>query len=847
MNHSTFTLPAADLPTAEPVAPATLTCADGHQLPLRSVDVAAQVDHAHGVALVVEQRFANDRSEPVEVTYTFPLPARFAVLAMTATLAGRTVTAQLAERQAARDIYDHAISSGVRAALAEQDRDEVFTLTLGNVAPGEEVRCRLELVGVAALDAGSATLRLPLVVAPRFTPGTPLDGTPAGTGTAADTDAAPDASRVTPPRAAGPLGVAVTATVELPEDAASTAVCSTHISAAAEVLGEGRTKVTLTVDEPDCDAVIRWADTTDGAAVATLDADHDGADGTEILTLTVTPQTSPDTVRRPLDVVVLLDRSGSMHGWKMVAARRAAARIADACSSKDRLAVWAFDSNVEHAPGHDRLESATDARRFAATSWLGQLEARGGTQLAPALASATALLGTPAGRDAVLVLITDAQVSDEDRCVRSVSGAARVLVVGVDDAANGSLCDRLARATGGWSDTVESPERLDEALPRLQRAVAAPAWVAPRLIVEGAEVLEQAPAVIPDGYADAPFTLRARVRRTAEAVTASLISSGRTVAVADAHAGTSRAAAPLFARTLLADLEDSHGSGRDVATGIPVALDAVAARLVEVSLAYGVLCRHTAFVAVDPAAAACSDGAPLPVVQPVAQPRSLRAAKVLRGVGSALSHGISVGSSQSQGVSSSVALAMNLDVGNSAPGGAASGSLGVAPSYGVSVSQSVIGAPPEWDRTSAPHLYGNGTSLPVVTTWTVPGTTPAEPADPPVDASSSNGEDLVLRAEQLAKRLTAAVRTGRPTSDQIVVWAGEASQVAVALATAGDPAPKVRAALEELAAELNDAAVAFGADRGVAVHLERLTGRAAALTRVCGRHRSASRSQFWRA
>ncbi len=38
---------------------------------------------------------------------------------------------------------------------------------------------------------------------------------------------------------------------------------------------------------------------------------------------------APEAARRPRDLVLLLDRSGSMGGWKMVAARRAAARIVD--------------------------------------------------------------------------------------------------------------------------------------------------------------------------------------------------------------------------------------------------------------------------------------------------------------------------------------------------------------------------------------------------------------------------------------------------------------------------------------------------------------------------------------
>ncbi len=75
----------------------------------------------------------------------------------------------------------------------------------------------------------------------------------------------------------------------------------------------------------------------------TLTPDADGAEGT--FRLTVLPPTTA-APPRPRDVVLVLDRSGSMMGWKMVAARRAAARIVDTLTATDRFAVIAFDDRV---------------------------------------------------------------------------------------------------------------------------------------------------------------------------------------------------------------------------------------------------------------------------------------------------------------------------------------------------------------------------------------------------------------------------------------------------------------------------------------------------------------------
>jgi hypothetical protein len=52
---------------------------------------------------------------------------------------------------------------------------------------------------VLPVSDGEATFRFPLVVAPRYIPGAPLPDAQVGSGYGPDTDAVPDASRITPP------------------------------------------------------------------------------------------------------------------------------------------------------------------------------------------------------------------------------------------------------------------------------------------------------------------------------------------------------------------------------------------------------------------------------------------------------------------------------------------------------------------------------------------------------------------------------------------------------------------------------------------------------------------------
>src|SRR3954466_10281913 len=60
-----------------------------------------------------------------------------------------------------------------------------------------------------------------------------------------------------------------------------------------------------------------------------------------------------------------------MGGWKMVAARRAAAPIADPLTRADRFAVLTFDTQVEHPAGLGQgLAQASDRHRFTAVERL---------------------------------------------------------------------------------------------------------------------------------------------------------------------------------------------------------------------------------------------------------------------------------------------------------------------------------------------------------------------------------------------------------------------------------------------------------------------------------------------
>src|SRR5918992_5087755 len=314
-------------------------------------------------------------------------------------------------------------------------------MRVGNLLPGERVTVRLVMTGPLPWDEGEAIFRFPLVVAPRYVPGAPLVGEPVGLGTEPDTDAVPDASRITPPVLLPGFPNPVDLSIRVRIDPAGLDLGAVR-SSLHTVVEEERDGIRTVRAEPgeraNRDFVLRLQ--TGSAAVTTaVTAVEDAEGGRGTFALTLLPPVGADAVN-PRDLVFVLDRSGSMGGWKMVAARRAVARMVDALTEPDRFALLAFDNLIEVPPElggagglkpsppaeGNGLHAATDHARFQAVEFLSRLEARGGTEMAAPLSRALDLLTVPAGgepagaagRDLALVLVTDGQVGNEDQILR---------------------------------------------------------------------------------------------------------------------------------------------------------------------------------------------------------------------------------------------------------------------------------------------------------------------------------------------------------------------------------------------------------------------------------------------
>src|SRR6266581_2306669 len=114
-------------------------------LPLKGVECDFSV--LSGIAEVsMTQIFRQENDQPMDCEYLFPLPADASVYFCEADINGRTIRAQVRERQEARQLAAEKKAAGFRTALVESERDNLFTLSLGNVQPGDLVVISLKYV-----------------------------------------------------------------------------------------------------------------------------------------------------------------------------------------------------------------------------------------------------------------------------------------------------------------------------------------------------------------------------------------------------------------------------------------------------------------------------------------------------------------------------------------------------------------------------------------------------------------------------------------------------------------------------------------------------------------------------
>lgn len=560
-------------------------------VPLKGVKVEGDI-LGRGARVWVSERFRNEESTAIEAVYKFPLPEAAAICGFKARVDGRLIRGEVEEGDKAFDMYDDALSRGDGAYLLDEERPNIFTLSVGNLNPGSDVVT--EIAYVTLLDGNGRDSRffLPTTISPRYIP----DG-------GKEEDGIPEDGKLHPPYALDvPYGLSIS--IRIHKGTLLRSIESPSHQIRIEDLKGDPVLVTLSSDSVRMDRDFILNIVQEGGAAAK--AYRSQADGEGFLQVDLFPsldREEEESVRKQeKEIVFLVDCSGSMTGDSI----RDAAKALEIClRGMDRgctFNIWRFGSTFESL--FDKSMPCADKEVAKALEYTRNMEANlGGTEILPSLRAICCSGNGETNGTRDIVLMTDAQVGNEKEVFDLVNEApkrTRIFPIGIGAGSNEHFIKGLARAGRGAPEFIYPGERIEPKVIRMFRQLSG-AMTEEVELLSGPEPAEQAP-ISPVAFPGMPRTVFARGKAgdfDDEKISIRAKVNGREKVweVDVLEAAYEGVPIPqLWARERIRDLEESRANkGSRQAERKKLKQAAV----VKISKRYGVLSRSTSYVAVE--------------------------------------------------------------------------------------------------------------------------------------------------------------------------------------------------------------------------------------------------------
>jgi Ca-activated chloride channel family protein len=310
-----------------------------------------------------------------------------------------------------------------------------------------------------------------------------------------------------------------------------------HLSLSVDLRTDGELKTVyspsheVSIDRRGADRALIGYETTEGVADADFTLYYsagDGQVGLDLITyrdptaadpsgyfvLLAGPGAAEGAAVVAKDVIIVIDRSGSMEGEKFRQAQDAVGYVLEHLNDDDRFTVVTFSTGVDTFS--DRLQ--TVRRAPEAVEWVEALSPAGSTDIDAALSEAFDIAGVE--RPTYVLFLTDGLptegVIDTDeileRAHRSAPANMRLFSFGVGWDVDTVLLDTLAGDHGGTTTYVTPGEEIDVAVAALYAKVSSPVLTDPVLDFGDLKVFDLYPGTVPDLFAGEQAVLVGRYR-----------------------------------------------------------------------------------------------------------------------------------------------------------------------------------------------------------------------------------------------------------------------------------------------------------------------------------------------
>lgn len=536
--------------------------------------------------VTVEQTYRNGGVVPISARYVFPASTRAAVHGLSFTLGTQRVVAKIKQREKAAEEYRAAAAGGKTATLLEQDRPNVFSMSVANILPGDRVVVQLRYSELLVPTDGVYQFVYPTVVGPRYKSG-------------AKPDAADGSDRfvATPymllgdtPDTKFDIDVSVSAGVPIAELASGT-----H---KVDVVWQDRSLARVLLAKNSgfggnrdfiLDYKLRGAQIQSGLLL------YEGQGENHFLLMVQPPaRVKPEEIPSR-EYVFVLDVSGSMYGFPLDTAKALIAELIGQLRPVDTFNVLLFSGDSRLMVPRSIPASAENVRR--AVALIDRERGGGGTELEAAL---RVVAGLPRDEHVSrsVVVLTDGYIAEERGAFELIAQNIQntnVFAFGIGSSVNRYLIEGLARAGQGEPFVVTDASVARATAQRFRRYIQSPVLTEVRVRFDGFDAYDVEPALQPDLFAERPVIVFGKWRG-AHAGRIEVL--GRTAkgafraetSVEHTHSRPENAALPqLWARSRIARLSDfaPEDAGGDIER-----------QVTELGLRYSLLTKHTSFIAV---------------------------------------------------------------------------------------------------------------------------------------------------------------------------------------------------------------------------------------------------------
>ncbi|MGK0442502.1 MAG: Ca-activated chloride channel family protein [Pseudohongiellaceae bacterium] len=568
----------------------------------------------HGLMAKAElsQQFKNQSDDWVEAVYVFPLPEKAAVHLMQIKIADRIIEGTIKEKQQAKKIYQAAKKAGKKAGIIEQQRPNMFTVKVANIAPHETIDVNLEYTQTIAYQQGRFSLRFPMTITPRYIPGAPLkDISPLdetmneknivmkpGIGWAFDTKQVPDASHITPmlnPVAASghhvvnPIKITADINMAMPLDHIDSAYHNIILSRQ-----DNRYHLRLSNDvvSMNQDFVLSWTPDIGMEPKAALFSETVAGDEYHLFML-LPPNIQYAKSAMPKEVIYIVDTSGSMGGVSIRQAKKSLLLALKKLKPDDYFNIIEFNS--QHYPLYSQAVVADAHAIHKAEKFVNNLQSRGGTNMLPALQFALNHQ-EHTGRVRQVIFITDGAVGNEEALFKAIHhqlGSSRLFTVGIGSAPNHYFMRKAAEFGRGSFTYIGNINEVNEKMTSLFSQLDSPVMKDITITWPEGVSVEAYPQKIPDLYQGEPLLVNIKTNHLQGDIKVSGKIRDKTwhKTISLSQEKSQKDISKLWAREKISSLMDEKVKGRDEAS--------VKRDVLSVSLSHQIMSAYTSFVAVD--------------------------------------------------------------------------------------------------------------------------------------------------------------------------------------------------------------------------------------------------------